>query len=130
MDEITLHCLSGDDVNDMVSTILGERIGGNVGSLSDFLFRITHGSKSVTSLMLICFLIHLHHICVDPLLVRQQIISLFESGFIWLENERLMWDVSQIEESNTVSSSLTNVFCSKINTLPEACKRVLMVCLK
>jgi hypothetical protein len=38
-----------------------------------------------------------------------------------------MWDVAKLEESNTVSSSLTGIFSSKINALPEACKRVLMV---
>jgi predicted ATPase len=51
VEEITLNCLGRDDVNDMISNILGERICGNVRSLSDFLFRITHGSKSITPLV-------------------------------------------------------------------------------
>jgi hypothetical protein len=54
-------------------------------------------------------------------------ISLLDSGFIWFENESLMWDGAKLDESNTVSSSLTSIFSSKINALPEACKRVLMV---
>ncbi|KAL3798194.1 hypothetical protein HJC23_005755 [Cyclotella cryptica] len=105
--QITLHCLGSDDVNEMVCSILGEHISGNSCSLSDFIFRITHG---------------------NPLLVRQQVIYLLDNGLIWFESERLVWDMAKIEESNAVSSSLTTIFCSKINTLPEACKKVLMIC--
>eukprot|EP00804_Cyclotella_cryptica_P021476 CCRYP_005799-RA/>CCRYP_005799-RA protein AED:0.04 eAED:0.04 QI:150/1/1/1/0.83/0.85/7/550/1028 len=105
--EVTLHCLGCNDVYEMVSSILGGHVGSDFRSLSDFLFRITNG---------------------NPLLVRQQIISLMDNGLIRFENESLTWDMARIVESNTVSMSLTNMFQYKVNALPEATKRVLTIC--
>ena len=44
--EVTLHGLDNKDVYEMVSAFLGEKTRDSSRSLSDFLCRVTNGSKS------------------------------------------------------------------------------------
>jgi predicted ATPase len=67
---------------------------------------------------------------VDPLLVRQQLISLLDDGLIYFENgtDNLRWDMQKIQESNTVSSSLTSTTVYKFKTLQVDTQTALKIC--
>jgi predicted ATPase len=67
---------------------------------------------------------------VDPLLVRQQLISLLDDGLIHFEDDtdNLVWDMKKIQESNTVSSSLTITTLHKFKRLPVETQTALKIC--
>eukprot|EP00804_Cyclotella_cryptica_P005610 CCRYP_000001-RE/>CCRYP_000001-RE protein AED:0.07 eAED:0.07 QI:0/0.85/0.75/1/0.85/0.5/8/3201/589 len=105
--EVTLHGLDNSDVYEMVSVFLGEKARRSSRSLSDFLCRVTNG---------------------NPLMVRQQIISLLDNGLISFDNDSLTWDIQKIEESNTILRSLTIMTSHKIKRLSELTQRTLLIC--
>ncbi|KAL7520344.1 hypothetical protein ACHAWX_005068 [Stephanocyclus meneghinianus] len=105
--EVRLHGLNNQHVYDMVSGILGETERGICRSLSDFLCRVTNG---------------------NPLMVRQQIISLLDNGLIYFDNGCLTWDMQKIEESSTIFRSLSIMTLHKIKRLSELTQRALLIC--
>jgi len=62
--------------------------------------------------------------------VRQQLISLLDDGLIHFEDDtdNLRWDMQKIQQSNTVSSSLTSTTLYKFKTLPVETQTALKIC--
>lgn len=131
--DIKVNGLSEDNVRELVSNMLEVKRADLCGALSNYLCRVTNGSESICCFCLLSIdftraLSIISLFILDPLFVRQQIVSLFDDGLLRFDSSsQWTWDMAEIEKKCKLHGDIVSAITYKMKRLPSILQHILMV---